>query len=167
MSLRGEEILLSPKGKEKLQEELGYLKNVRRRDVAEKIRVARSHGDLSENAEYDEAKKEQALVESRIAQIEAYLRKARVVRREDIEENRVNVGSRVKVTDVDRCEQITYRIVGGAKESDPARKMISYKSPVGAALYGNRVGDTVRVRLPAGSVNYRIDEVEWTGEAIE
>ncbi|MFO7941077.1 MAG: transcription elongation factor GreA [Bacillota bacterium] len=167
MSTQGEEILLSPRGKEKLQEELEYLKNVRRRDVAEKIRIARSHGDLSENAEYDEAKKEQAVVESRIAQIEVYLRRARIVRREDIEENRVNVGSRVTVTDVDRSEQITYRIVGGAKESDPARKMISYRSPVGGALYGNSVGDTVRVRLPAGTRTYRIDEVEWTGEAIE
>ncbi len=167
MSVQGDEILLSPKGKQKLQEELDHLKNVRRRDVAEKIRVARSHGDLSENSEYDEAKKEQALVESRIAQIESYLRRARVVRREDVEVDRVNVGSRVTVTDLDEDETITYVIVGGAKESDPARNMISYRSPVGGALYGNTVGETVKARLPGGILNMRIEEVEWTGEAIE
>ncbi len=167
MSVHGDEILLSPRGKEKLREELEHLKNVRRREIAEKIRIARGHGDLSENAEYDEAKKEQAVVEGRIAQVEAYLRRARVVHREDVEEDRVNVGSRVAITDLEDKSEFWYMIVGGAKESDPSRNMISYRSPVGAALYGKSVGDTVKIRLPAGAVQYRIDAVEWLGEAIE
>ncbi len=167
MKVQGEEILLSPRGKEELQEELDYLKTVRRKEVAEKISIARSRGDLSENAEYDEAKKEQALLESRIAEVENKLRRARVVRKEDVDVDRVNVGSRVQVTALDNGEEMTFVIVGGAKESDPARNRISYRSPVGSALYGRSKGEMVEVRLPAGTAEYRIDAVEWLEGAME
>ncbi len=161
------EILLTPQGLKRIEEELQELKNSRRRDIAEKIRQARAHGDLSENAEYDEAKKEQAILENRIGQLEATLRRARVVRREDVDDQRVGVGSQVLITDEATGEQFMYAIVGGVKESDPSRNRISYRSPVGKALYGQTVGDTVRVRLPDGQVYYRIEQLGWIDMAEE
>lgn len=161
-----DEILLSPQGAEKIKEKLNYLKNTRRRELAEKIRKARSLGDLSENAEYDAAKEEQGKMESKIAQLEATLKQARVVREEDVDTDRVNVGSQVTITDKELGETFIYTIVG-ATEADPARERISYQSPVGQALQGEKEGEEVEVRLPGGTATYVIEKVEWTGGESE
>ncbi len=157
-----EEILLSPREYERLVEELNYLKGDRRRQVAERIRKARSYGDLAENSEYDAAKEEQARLESRIAQRRNLLRRARVLQPEDIDTRCVNVGSQVTIVDESDGSEYTYLIVG-ALDADPARNRISYRSPVGKALYGKTVGDSAGVRLPAGMVRYRIEDIQWIG----
>jgi transcription elongation factor GreA len=157
-----EEILLSAREYERLVEELKYLTGDRRREVAEKIRKARSYGDLAENSEYDAAKEEQAKLESRIAQRKSLMRRARVLQPEDIDTRRVNVGSQVTIIDEDEGSEYTYTIVG-AMDSDPSRNRISYRSPVGKALYGRKVGESVGVRLPGGLVHYRIESIEWVG----
>ncbi len=161
MEHMSEEVLLSPQGYEKIRDQLVYLENTRRRELAEKIRKARSLGDLSENAEYDAAKVEQGKMESKIAHLKSVLKKARIVRREDVDTDRVNVGSQVTITD-ENGETFTYTIVG-AMEADPASKRISYQSPVGKALYGRSEGEEVQVRLPGGKVKYHVEEVNWTG----
>ncbi len=157
-----EEILLSLQEYEKLVAELNYLKGDRRREVAEKIRKARSFGDLTENAEYDAAKEEQAHLEHRIAQRRSLLRRARVLQPEDIDTRCVNVGSRVTIVDDNDGNEYTYLIVG-ALDADPRRNRISYRSPVGKALYGKKVGETTGVRLPAGIVQYTIKDIQWVG----
>ena len=154
-----EELLLTQEGLRKLEEELEYLKTVRRREVAERIKVARDFGDLSENSEYEEAKNEQAFVEGRIAALEKALRNARVVAEEDVDPEQVNLGTTVVLRDVKTGEEFRYSIVG-SHEADPSRHRISYQSPVGKAIFGRRAGETVDVRLPDGVVQYEIVKVE-------
>jgi len=156
------EVLLSSHEYERLKDELEFLTNERRREVAERIRKARGFGDLSENAEYDAAKEEQALLESQIARRRDLLKRAQVVRPEDVDSDRVNVGCAVTIVDESTGEEFTYIIVGAA-HADPSRKRISYRSPVGEALYECKVGDSVRVNLPGGLVTYRIEEIKWVG----
>ena len=156
------EILLSPKEYEKLTEELDYLKSDRRREVAERIRKARSFGDLSENAEYDAAKEEQAHLETRIAQRQNLLKRARVVDPDEVDHTRVNVGSEVTIRDESTDEDFSYVLVG-ALDADPERNRISYRSPVGKALYERSIGESVRVRLPGGTVTYKIKDIRWVG----
>ncbi len=138
---------LTQAGYDKLKQELEELRTVRRKEVAEKIKIARGFGDLSENAEYDEAKKEQAEMETRIEYLENMLRNAEVVSEDDIDENHVSVGTKVKVFDYNFDEEVEYAIVG-ATESDPFNNVISSESPIGAALIGKMVGDEVDVQLP-------------------
>lgn len=149
------EVLLTPQGLQKLEQELEFLKSVRRREIAERIKVAREFGDLAENAEYDEAKNEQAFVESRIAILEKTLRHARVVVDEELDPRAVNVGSTVTLQDLDTGDIATYTIVG-SHEGNPKERRISYESPVGRAVLGRTVGDTVEVRLPGGVARYRV-----------
>ena len=136
-------------GLEALENELEELKTVRRKDVAEKIKTARGFGDLSENSEYDEAKNEQAFIESRIAQLEAMLKHVRVIDNEDLNLDAVSVGSHVKIEDEDG-DVDEYDIVGST-EADPMNGKISDESPVGAGLLGKKVGETAEIQLPNGA----------------
>jgi len=147
--------LMTYEGVKKLEEELEYLKTIKRVDIKEKIKVARSFGDLSENAEYDEAKNEQAFVEGRIAQLENMLKNATVVDESEIPRDKVSVGSIVKVKDYEFDEEMELSIVGSA-EADPMENKISNESPVGNALIGKKVGDIVEVPVPDGVNKYEI-----------
>ncbi|AYF53808.1 transcription elongation factor GreA [Clostridium botulinum C] len=150
--------IMTAEGVKKLEDELEYLKTTKRREITEKIKVALSYGDLSENSEYDEAKNEQAFVEGRIVQIENMLRNANVVDESEIPKDVVSVGSIVKVKDYDFDEEIDFHIVGSA-EADPMENKISNESPVGSALIGKKVGDIVDVPVPDGISKFEILEI--------
>ena len=152
------EIKLTADGLRKYKEELEFLKTTKRKEIAEKIKEARSFGDLSENSEYDEAKNEQAKVEARIAEIEAIIKRAVVIDENKKSRTIVHLGSRVKVYDVEFDEELEYRIVG-ASEADPANNLISDESPVGKALIGRRVGEEVEVEIPMGKIKYQIKKI--------
>ena len=143
------QIMLTVEGLQKLEEELEYLKTIKRKEVAEKIKEARGFGDLSENAEYDEAKNEQNQVESRIIDLENMLKNAAVIDQDEVEIDKVGIGTRVKVYDVDFEEEIEYSIVGST-EADPDKNKISDESPVGKAILGKKAGDEVEVSTPTG-----------------
>ena len=151
--------VLTEEGLKKLEAQLDYLISVRRNEVSEQIAVARGFGDLSENAEYDEAKKEQAKVEEEIVRLTNTIRTAVVVADSDISTEKVSVGTTVRVKDVDTGDEDEYAIVG-ANESDPYENKISNESPVGKALIGHKVGDTVEVETPAGVFAYKILEIQ-------
>ena len=152
------EVLLTPAGLKKLEDELEQLKSVKRREVAERIKLAISYGDISENSEYEDAKNEQAFVEGRIITLEKMLRNARVIHEEEVDTQVVSIGSTVKVHDVEFKEDIEYVIVGSA-ESDPLENKISNESPVGKSLLGKRVGSKVEIQVPAGKIEYEILEI--------
>jgi len=149
------EVLLSPEGKKNLEEELNQLKLVRRKEVAERIKAAREFGDLSENAEYEDAKNEQAFVEGRIMTLEKMLRHAKLVVEGEANPEMVTIGSTVKVKDLAKGNTYEYTIVG-SHEADPAKKRISNESPVGRALLGQKVGAVVSVMVPAGTFRYEV-----------
>lgn len=151
-------ILLTPEGLEALETELEQLKTVVRKEVAEKIKEARSHGDLSENSEYDEAKNEQAMIEARIAEIEVTLKNAEIVDEDDISTDVVSVGAYVKIKSLKTDKEDEYKIVGST-EASPVKKRISDESPVGKALIGRRVGEQVDVEVPAGIASYVVLEI--------
>lgn len=160
--MQQKEYVVTYAGLTKLEYELNQLKTVRRKEVAEKIKVARGYGDLSENSEYDEAKNEQGIVESRIAELEKMLKNIRVIDEDELTTEHVMVGSHVKVRDEDGDAEFD---IVGSTEADPLNGKISDESPVGAALMGHGVGDTVEVHLPSGTVvPYEI--VEITKSAI-
>ena len=141
------DVILTNEGLVKLNEELEELSTVKRREVAARIKEAREFGDISENSEYDDAKNEQAMLESKIAQLEERLRSAQVVSAEDVSTDKVQVGVTVKVKDEEGKPQ-TFTIVGSAEAAPPAR--LSNESPVGKALMGHKKGDEVSVSLPSG-----------------
>ena len=143
------EILLTQAGYDDLVKELDYLKTEKRADIAEKIKVARGYGDLSENSEYDEAKNEQGLVEQKINELEYTLKHAKIVNKEEMKSQGINVGSHVVVVDEDDFEE-EYDIVG-ATEFDPFNNKISLESPIGAALVGKKAGEVAEVVLPTGA----------------
>ncbi len=149
------DIFFTPEGLEKIENEIEYLKTVRRKEVSERIKVALGYGDLSENSEYDEAKNEQAQVEERIAKLEMMVRNAKIIDEKDLNTDVVNIGSSVKVRELDTMEEDEYTIVGSA-EADPLEGKISNESPVGSKLLGNRVGDVVEVEVPDGIIKYEI-----------
>ncbi len=149
-------ITVTQEGKLKLEEELSYLKNVKRKEVTEAIRIALGFGDLSENSEYDEAKTEQAKVESRIVELEEMLKNIVVV--SEITTDVVNVGSKVRVYNEKWDEEILYSIVGST-EADPLQNKISDMSPIGKAIMGRKAGETVVVETPQGHVNVRVLEI--------
>ncbi len=151
-------VVLTPDGKRKLDEELNELKTVKRVEIAKEIEVARSFGDLSENAEYDEAKNEQARIEGRIRDLEEMLRNAEVVDQAGQPAGIVGVGSAVRVYDLEYEEEDTYTLVG-ATEADPAKLKVSTESPIGKALIGARVGEVVEAQTPGGVIKLRIDEI--------
>lgn len=150
--------LFTLEGMKKMEEELEYLKTVKRVEVAERIKVARSFGDLSENAEYDAAKNEQAFMEGRIMELENTLRSAQVVSEDEIDHNSVTVGSIVTLHDTDKNRDVEYTIVGSS-EADPLSRKVSNESPIGMALFGRNVGDTVKIIVPAGTLNLTIVSV--------
>ena len=147
--------VLTESGLKKLEEELDYLVSVRRNEISEQIAVARGFGDLSENAEYDEAKKEQAKVEEQITRLQATIRTAIVVADDEITTEKVSIGTIVKVKDLDDGETYEYAIVG-ANEADPMENKISNESPVGAGLIGMKKNQTAEIAIPAGVIRYKI-----------
>ncbi|WP_032123615.1 transcription elongation factor GreA [Clostridium amazonitimonense] len=147
--------IMTYEGVKRLEEELEYLKSVKRKEITEKIKVALGYGDLSENSEYDEAKNEQAFVEGRILQLENMLKNASVVDESEISIDTVSVGSIVKVKDYEFDEEVEYTIVGSA-EADPMEFKISNESPVGSSLMGKKVGAVVEVNVPGGVNKFEI-----------
>jgi len=149
------EVILTEEGLKQLQDEVNYLSNVKREEVAEQIRQAREFGDISENSEYDDAKNEQALLEHRIANLQEKLRRARVIKDSDIETDKVSVGSTVTLRDKKVGDVRIYTLVGSA-EADPSKAKLSNESPVGQAILGKRVGDVVTVNIPIGALDLEI-----------
>ncbi len=151
-------ITLTAEGLKKLESEYETLTTVTRKEVAEKIKVARSFGDLSENSEYDEAKNEQARVEARIVELEGMLKNYTLIDESSIDKNKVGLGSKVKVLDKEFNEELVYTIVGKA-EADPMNGTISNDSPVGKALIGKKVGQIATADTPAGELKFKILEI--------
>lgn len=149
------ELFITEEGKQEKLERLKYLKNEKRPEVLEKLKIARDFGDLSENSEYDAAKKEQSIVETEIATIEETLRKATIISGKDIKNDVVGVGNTVKVYDMDFGEEDTYKIVG-VIESDPDKNLVSNASPIGKGLIGKKVGDIVTITTPGGEIQMKI-----------
>lgn len=150
--------VLTRKGEQQLKDELNELRSVRRREVAEKIKVALSFGDLSENSEYDEAKNEQGMIESRIAEIEQTLAHAQVIDDEDISTETVGIGTTVKILDMDMDEEMEFKMVG-TKEADIDSGKMSDESPIGRAIMNHEVGEEVEIETPSGSVKMKILEI--------
>ena len=150
-----QEIILTQEGYDKLEQELNYLKTEKRTEIAERIKVARGFGDLSENAEYDEAKSAQSDNEMQIAELEAKLRNAKVINEKEIDTKTVQIGNSVKLHDLEFDEDIEYTIVGST-EVDLAEKKISNESPVGKALLGKKKGEIVEVDAPDGVIKFKI-----------
>jgi transcription elongation factor GreA len=148
-------VVTTDEGFKKLEKELEELKTVRRKEISEKIKTALSFGDLSENSEYDEAKNEQAMVESRIVQLEAMLKNVQILEESDISIDSVSVGVGVTVEDLEQKDEVTYHIVS-TTEVDPFNFKISDDSPVGKALVSHKVGDKVVAETPSGRVKFRI-----------
>ena len=157
-----EEIRLTHEGYQELVDELDELKTVGRKEIAEKIKVALSFGDLSENAEYDEAKTDQGKMEARINELENILKNAIIIDEDSLDNDIVNRATRIKVLDMDRNEENYYKIVAFT-QADPLNGLISDESPVGSALLGHRVDDVVEVETPMGRSHFKILEIEKRG----
>ncbi len=151
--------ILTYAGLKKYEDELANLKQVRRKEVAQKIKEAREQGDLSENAEYDAAKDEQREIELRIEELEKLLKNVEVVVEDEIDLDKISVGCQVKLYDVEYDEEIEFRIVGST-EANSLQNRISNESPVGKALIGRKVGDTVEVETQAGTIEYKVLEIQ-------
>lgn len=154
-----QEIKMSASGLKAMQDELEYLKTVRRKELAEEIKEARSHGDLSENSEYDEAKNEQGKLYSRIAELEDILSNYSIIEEHDTDPNSVRLGSKITVLDVEMEVEEEYQVVG-SQEADPMNGRISEESPFGKALLGKAIGETVIVEAPAGNIEYRVVNIQ-------
>ena len=153
------EVILTPEGYEKLKAEIEHLSTDKRREVADRIRVARQFGDISENAEYDDAKNEQAMLEHKIALLEERLVNARVIETDDVDLSVVSIGAKVRLRDVDANQTVEYTIVGSA-EANPSELKLSNESPVGKAIIGKKKGETVEVSAPRGSLKYKILDIK-------
>lgn len=151
-------IKMSQEGYDALEERLEFLINVSRKEVAEKLKEARSQGDLSENAEYDAAKDEQGIIEGEIHEIEFKLANAEIVVSDDLSDDEVGVGSKVKLKDMEFDEILDLQIVGST-ESDPDKNKISEDSPIGLAVVGAKVGDVVTVEAPMGEIQMEVLEI--------
>ena len=149
------ETLLTFEGLKKLEEEVEYLKTVKRKEIAERIKVALGFGDLSENSEYDEAKNEQAQIEMRIMELETKLRNVKIIDEDEIETKTVQVGNIVQVLDVEFDEKVEYKIVGST-EADVTENKISNESPIGSALLGKKKNEIVDVETPGGVLQFKI-----------
>ncbi|OUM95506.1 MAG: transcription elongation factor GreA [Thermobacillus sp. ZCTH02-B1] len=157
--MNDKEIILTQDGLKKLEEELELLKSVKRREVAERIKIAIGYGDISENSEYEDAKNEQAFIEGRIMTLEKMLRNARIINNDEIDTDTVGIGSIVTVEDVETGDTEEFVIVGTA-EADPSQNRISNESPVGKAILGKKKGDIVDVNVPAGIIKYKIVDIK-------
>ncbi len=153
------EVILTPEGYTKLKEEIESLSTTKRREVAERIKLAREFGDITENSEYDDAKNEQAMLEHRIALLEERLANARVIEADEITSDVVGIGTKVRLKDMDANETIEYTIVGSA-EANPAEHRLSNESPVGKAILGHKKGETVEVAAPRGSLKFKIMDIK-------
>jgi transcription elongation factor GreA len=153
------ETVLTLEGLTKLEKELEFLKTVRRREIAERIKQAIEFGDISENSEYEDAKNEQGFIEGRILSLEKMLRNAKVIDDEDVQTDKVSLGSRVHITDLETNEELVYTIVGSA-EANPSAQKISNESPVGKGLLGKKIKEIVEISVPVGVLRYRIDRIE-------
>lgn len=152
------EVALTSEGQARLEEELHHLETVRRREVGERIKEAKEFGDISENSEYDDAKNEQAWVESRIAEVNLILAHATLIE-SPVKSDRVTLGCRVELEDTENADKHLYQIVGSA-EADPAQDRISNESPVGQAIMGAKKGETVKVSTPSGRIlEYRVIKI--------
>lgn len=149
---------ITNEGLKKLQDELNFLKTVRRKEVSEQIKTARALGDLSENSEYDEAREEQAKVESRITELETMLQNVEVISEHDITTDAVNVGAKVRVYNENYDEEVEYTVVGSS-EANALKKKISDQSPIGSALMGSKVGEVVTAYTPGGELHLRVLEI--------
>lgn len=152
------ELLMTQEGYESLKRELNELKSVTRGEISEKIRVARGFGDLSENSEYDEAKNEQAVVEARIKKLEDQLKSVKVITKDQISTDKVTVGCRVKILDMEFDDEMEY-VIASSVESHSDLDSISDESPVGKGLLGHKVGDIVEIQAPAASLKLKILEI--------
>ncbi|ASA25064.1 transcription elongation factor GreA [Paenibacillus donghaensis] len=152
------EVILTPDGLKRLEEELETLKSVKRREVAERIKVAIGYGDISENSEYEDAKNEQAFIEGRVITLEKMLRNARIINSDEIVTDVVSIGVTVSVEDMEYGDIMEYTIVGSA-ETDPLNNKISNESPVGKAIIGKKKGTIVDVSVPAGVIQYKILDI--------
>lgn len=146
-------------GKEKLEQELEMLKTVKRKEVVERIKIARSFGDLSENSEYDSAKEEQAFVEGRITTLENMIRNAKIIQEDELSTDSVSLGRTVTFVELPDGDEESYTIVGSA-EADPFEGKISNDSPIAKSLMGKKVGDEVTVQTPGGEMNVRITTIK-------
>jgi len=153
------EVILTPEGFKKLKDEIEVLSTDRRREIAERIRVAREFGDIAENAEYDTAKNDQAHLEARIAMLEDRLANARVVTKKEIKTGEVSIGTKVRLRDVKANKTFEYHIVGSA-EANPAENKLSNESPVGKAIMGRKKGETVEVAAPRGKLKFKIMDIK-------
>lgn len=158
LQMTSKEVILTYDGLKKLEEELEFLKSVKRREVAERIKQALSFGDISENSEYDEAKNEQAHLEGRIVQVENMLKNAKVIDEDEVNTEVVSLGSKVLIKDMQEDDEVEYHIVGSA-EANPTKFRISNESPVGMALIGRNIGSVVDVVVPDGVVQYKILQI--------
>ena len=156
--MSAKEVVLTYEGLKKLEDELAFLKSVKRLEIAERIKQALSFGDISENSEYDEAKNEQAQVEGRIVQLENMLKNAKLIDEDEISTDVVSLGSKVKILDMEFDEEVEYFIVGST-EADPSKFKISNESPVGRALMGERKGSVVEASVPDGVIKFKILEI--------
>lgn len=152
------QVILTDEGLKKYEEELEFLKTVKRKENAEKLKEARAQGDLSENAEYDAAKDEQGMIEARIQELEAMLKNVKIIDESELTNEMVHVGSKIKVHDFDFDEDVDYQIVGSS-EADPFNGKLSDESPVGSKLLGHKVGDIVEVETPDGIIKIEILEI--------
>lgn len=150
--------ILTSEGLKKLEDELEQLRTKTRKEVAEKLKVALSFGDLSENSEYDEAKNEQARVEARILQLETMLKNVTILDSNELTNEIIQIGSKVKIKDLEDGETLEYRIVG-SMETNPDEGKISDESPVGKALIGHKIKDIVKIKIPAGVVQYEVLDI--------
>jgi transcription elongation factor GreA len=155
----GDDIFLTQAGYDKLKDELDYLIKVRRKEVSQQIREARLKGDLRENAEYDIAKETQAELERKISELEYKLSKARIIERENIAQDKVYIGATVTLLDLDTQDQEVYTLVS-KEEADYSESKISMESPIGKALLGKKVGDSVKVDVPDGELNYKVINIQ-------
>ena len=157
--MAGKQVILTQEGLEKLEQELEELKSVKRKEIAEKIKVALSFGDLSENSEYDEAKNEQAIMEARIADIEVTLKNVKVIDESELSNENIHIGSKVEVRvnnpRTGKTDVYNYKIVG-SNEADPLSGNLSDESAVGKALLGHGIGDKIEVEVPAGMMEYEV-----------
>ena len=152
------EVILTQEGLIRLEEELENLKSVKRREVAERIKIAIGYGDISENSEYEDAKNDQAFIEGRIITLEKMLRNARIINSDEVDINTVSIGSKVILEDLEFGDTVEYTIVGTA-ESDPFNNKISNESPVGKAILGKKKSSVVDVSVPAGVIQYKIVDI--------
>jgi len=152
------DVILTKEGYNRLRDEIEHLSTQKRREVADRIKTAREFGDITENAEYDDAKNEQAMLEARIAKLQERIAGARVIEKREIAKDVVSIGAKVRLRDVDAKQTVEYHIVGSA-EANPAEHKLSNESPVGKAIIGKKKGETVEVTTPRGSLKYKIMEI--------